>query len=661
MTSRRFTFTLTAPGLPARIGRGFALVLLLLAGVAGLGLHELQAQGKRQLQQVQADRLRHQQALEMLDAIAQVGLQARQALLGTEVDSAVARSRLGDAQDRALALEQALRAQGDRPAPLWLAGLLDGLTTTRGQSTQLLDEALSQSRDGRPAEALRTFHSRGQVAEALWRSQAEELQRQLGQQVQAAQGRAEEASQRQWLQYFAWGLTALLLGLLVAWRAVRQTREELERRLRTLATRDNPLAAAPAATPAVAQEAPPSVPARGARVASGFPAAPAFQNARARSGRSLGLPSRAAAGDWSALDNVAGALTRAGSSVLGAGAAHALVPGGPGGSGAPTLPVKPNGEPAAEPAVQAGAGAASSPPPADALVAAAPAAPATTAPLRPREELVRDAVAAATRSGLVVSQVVANMEDIGATGRRIAEIVAVIDSIAFQTNLLALNAMVEAAHGDAQGAAGGAAADVRNLAQRATQAAREIKALISAGVPTGPGEGAGSTFGSAGVTAALQQDASQTMDALLASVQQAADLIGQVHRAAEGGVAANLPVVVQSVEQLDRMQRNHAALVEQSAGTAEALRLQAERLQKVLGAFKLLQQTQQAAWSAHTAIRTARERSRDQVGDSGLGGFVPDLPGRADSALRPGRSLGRPGSAPRPGGDETPGSGWTPF
>jgi hypothetical protein len=116
-------------------------------------------------------------------------------------------------------------------------------------------------------------------------------------------------------------------------------------------------------------------------------------------------------------------------------------------------------------------------------------------------------------------------------------------------------------------------------------------------------------------------------------VQQAAELVTQVRRAAESQAPA--AAVAESMEQLDRMQRNHTALVEQSAASAESLRLQAERLQKVLGAFKLLQQTQQAAWGAHTAIRSASERSRQP--DSGFGGLV------------------KPGDEPPAGG------GWTSF
>jgi hypothetical protein len=618
MTTRLFTSARAVPSEPARLGRGFALLLLLLALVAGLGLYELHALGSRQQAQASLDAGRTRQAQELRVAIGQAGLLVRQALLPADSAAATAlQLRLAEAQDRAAVLELALRSGAGAAAPAWLASQLDELGRARSQTVQLHAEALQQSRDGHQPEALRTLATRAEVAEARWLSQADELLRQLDLQAQAAQVQTQEARQRQLLQFFAWSLTALLLGALLAWSAVQRLREALERGLRTVAS-EAPSHAAASATArsatAVADLAPPAAAGRGARAGAGVPLNPVLPRPDRAAG-TLKVSRRSAdagGGDGSAFDRLAGSLTRAGS--------EAMAP-------AP----RPNAAPAA-------VGADLSTPPATVAGPVQPASlasgnlSATVPSDRPCDEVVRDAVAAATRGGLVVSQVVANIEDIGATGRRIAETVALIDSIAFQTNLLALNAVVEAAHSEARSGAvlpgvipgaarvpsatAGAAADVRSLAQRATQAAREIKALITAGASASAAGGSSPT--ASGLTAALQQDASQTMDALLTSVQQAAELVTQVRRAAESQAPAG--VVAESMEQLDRMQRNHTALVEQSAASAEALRLQAERLQKVLGAFKLLQQTQQAAWGAHTAIRSASERSRQP--DSGFGGLV---------------------------------------
>jgi hypothetical protein len=705
MTSRLTIPFLTATSEPARLGRGFALLLSMLAGVAGLGLYELRSLGERQQQQAALDAQRSRQGQELLATVSQVGLLARQTVLsaaspegradakpGGKTDprtdpqaeaakaeggrperagmpraaTASTAQRLAEAQDRAAALELALRGATAQAAPAWLAGQLDDLASARAQTLQLLTEAQRQARDGRAAEALHTLTARAELAETRWRSLAEELVRQLDLHGAAAQKTAQEARQRQLLQFFAWSLTALLLGAALAWNAVQRLREALQRNLRTVAGPASKAAAGARSggfSRAAAADAPTPLAAVGSARAASGPGAQAGPAARAAAtvsapGSSL-LRRREAERDWSALDRLAGALTRAGSTV------HA-----PAGSGAPTkaaLPSTPAANEVDLPVPLPGATAPSSPSAPAASTAAADqglttALPPLGLPTRPREELLRDAVAAASRGGLVVSQVVANIEDIGATGRRIAEIVAVIDSIAFQTNLLALNAVVEAAHAEArdaaplpgsaqagQSVAAGVAADVRSLAQRATQAAREIKALIAAGAPATAGEGASASAASA----ALQQDASQTMDALLVSVQKAADLVAQVRQAAQGDEGA----LNQSLEQLERLQNSHSALAEQSASSAESLRQQAERLQKVLGAFKLLQQTQQAAWGAHNAIRNARDRARFELGaDSGFGTTTDPAGGWGSlPAARKG------GSGPAKPDEGQAGGGWAPF
>lgn len=220
------------------------------------------------------------------------------------------------------------------------------------------------------------------------------------------------------------------------------------------------------------------------------------------------------------------------------------------------------------------------------------------------------AVEAARRGGEVVSQVVGNLEDITSASRRIVDIVGVIDTIAFQTNLLALNATVEAAHAGAQG--GGAAqvaAEVRTLAQRAATAAREIKALI------------GSALQKVESGGQLVLESGHTMDAIVTSVQCVTDIVGHIGKvsaqaeAAPPESAGSHALVVQqsvqmSVRQLDEMTQQNVALVQKSSATAQSLQVQAERLQKVVAAFKLLQHTQEAAWTAHTTIAGARRSSR---------------------------------------------------
>jgi methyl-accepting chemotaxis protein len=239
------------------------------------------------------------------------------------------------------------------------------------------------------------------------------------------------------------------------------------------------------------------------------------------------------------------------------------------------------------------------------------------------DELVAAAVAAAERGGKVVSQVVANLDEIATSSRKIGEIVSVIDQIAFQTNLLALNAAVQAAKAGAQG--GGfamVAGEVRGLAQRAANAAKEIKGLVNASTERVESGGQ------------LVRDASATMEHLMVTVQSVTEIIGRL-----GGQAvpeSELAQVGDSMHKLEELTQRNVALAQESAGAAEALRSQAERLQKVVGAFRLLQQTQEAAWTAHNAITSARERARGSShGGSGMALWgqdrrPPATPGKGD-------------------------------
>jgi methyl-accepting chemotaxis protein len=167
----------------------------------------------------------------------------------------------------------------------------------------------------------------------------------------------------------------------------------------------------------------------------------------------------------------------------------------------------------------------------------------------------------AGRGGEVVAQVVSTMDAINASSRQIAEIITVIDGIAFQTNILALNAAVEAARAGEQGRGFAVVAgEVRTLAQRSAAAAREIKTLISASVErveTG---------------ARLVGDAGRTMGEISHAAREQSAGLGQVN---------------QSVGELDRMTQQNAALVEQSAAAAESLKQQAARLAEVVATFRL--------------------------------------------------------------------------
>ncbi|BEP94659.1 hypothetical protein GmRootA79_30430 [Acidovorax sp. A79] len=194
---------------------------------------------------------------------------------------------------------------------------------------------------------------------------------------------------------------------------------------------------------------------------------------------------------------------------------------------------------------------------------------------RQANQLATTAAQAATRGGEVVAQVVESMQHITSSSRKIADIIGVIDGIAFQTNILALNAAVEAARAGEQGRGFAVvASEVRGLAQRSASAAKEIKELISASVDTvetGSGQVA---------------QAGQSMDEIVASVRRVSDLIGEI-TASSSEQRDGIGQVNQAVSNLDQMTQQNAALVEESAAAAASLRDQAQRLAEVVSVFNV--------------------------------------------------------------------------
>jgi methyl-accepting chemotaxis protein len=194
---------------------------------------------------------------------------------------------------------------------------------------------------------------------------------------------------------------------------------------------------------------------------------------------------------------------------------------------------------------------------------------------RTASSLASDAAAVAATGGEVVSQVVATMEDINQSSRRIADIIGVIDGIAFQTNILALNAAVEAARAGEQGRGFAVvASEVRSLAQRSAQAAREIKDLI------------GTSVEKVESGSKLVARAGQTMGGIVSSVQRVSQIIGEISAAATEQSQGITQVNV-AVSNLDQMTQQNAALVEESAAAADSLKQQAQTLATSMQQFRL--------------------------------------------------------------------------
>jgi methyl-accepting chemotaxis protein len=188
--------------------------------------------------------------------------------------------------------------------------------------------------------------------------------------------------------------------------------------------------------------------------------------------------------------------------------------------------------------------------------------------------LARAASGVAERGGAVVEQVVGTMHEIHAASGKIAEIIGVIDGIAFQTNILALNAAVEAARAGEQGRGFAVVAgEVRNLAHRSAAAAREIKALIE------------NSVASVSAGSRLVEQAGDTMREVVTSVQRVTDIMAEI-TAASAEQTAGIEQVGVAVIQMDQVTQQNAALVEEAAAAAEAMLDQATSLAQAVSVFR---------------------------------------------------------------------------
>jgi methyl-accepting chemotaxis protein len=190
-------------------------------------------------------------------------------------------------------------------------------------------------------------------------------------------------------------------------------------------------------------------------------------------------------------------------------------------------------------------------------------------------ELAANASKVALDGGTLVVQVIETMRGINESSKKIADIIGVIDGIAFQTNILALNAAVEAARAGEQGRGFAVvAAEVRSLAQRSAEAAKEIKALITASVER------------IDKGTALVDRTGATMRGIVDAIQRVTSIMGEIS-VASAEQSAGVQAVGGAVAQMEESTQHNAAMVEQTAAAAEGLKHQAEELVQAMSVFKL--------------------------------------------------------------------------
>ncbi|MDD2925096.1 methyl-accepting chemotaxis protein [Rhodoferax sp.] len=271
---------------------------------------------------------------------------------------------------------------------------------------------------------------------------------------------------------------------------------------------------------------------------------------------------------------------------------------------------------------------------------------------RQASTLAANASSVAEKGGAVVREVVSTMEEINHSSRKIADIIGVIDGIAFQTNILALNAAVEAARAGEQGRGFAVvASEVRGLAQRSAEAAKEIKMLINTSVD----KVASGTQ--------LVSDAGATMNDIVQSVRKVAEVINEI-TATSGEQSAGISEINSAIGNLDQMTQQNAALVEQSAAAAESMRGQASQLAQAVSVFKtsasspslaqlpprdITPRPQQVAYRrpAQLPPASARPALRDKPVLSGKPapkqlGSTPKAPARTTAKAAPGVAAGKP-------------------
>ncbi|MDS0851115.1 methyl-accepting chemotaxis protein [Burkholderia cenocepacia] len=271
---------------------------------------------------------------------------------------------------------------------------------------------------------------------------------------------------------------------------------------------------------------------------------------------------------------------------------------------------------------------------------------------RQASSLAANASDIANKGNTVVGQVVGTMGEINDSSAKIADIIAIIEGIAFQTNILALNAAVEAARAGEEGRGFAVVAgEVRSLAQRSSSAAKEIKALIDASVER---IRTGST---------LVDEAGRTMSDVIGAVQRVTDIMGEIAAASEEQ-SSGIDQVARAVAQMDEVTQQNAALVEEAAAAAQSLEEQAARLRETAAVFQLDDEAARAGAVVAVARQAPRAPSAPAAAPAAPTAARVErdaAPKRAPVVATPARKPAAASAAPAPAVATAGGDDWETF
>ncbi|MEO5795232.1 MAG: methyl-accepting chemotaxis protein [Rhodoferax sp.] len=541
---------LTSLSISSRLGLGFGCMLVLVIAMAAVGQTSV-GMVRDQMQQITGTNATKTKLVNsMLENVSTLGIQSRSAAMLTEIDAKRSGELIKQIQDtfvlydkREAELSSMFKTAGTTRAE---QDLLKEITDLGRKIRPELDAALKSSLDGDTVAASTGLMSRVDPSETLWRAKLAELSELQNVLNNDATAEAEQTLGRTRLTGGLLVLLALALGGLIAWRITASITQPLGRAV------------------VVAE-----------RIARGDLTSQVEVRIHDETGRLL----EAIAAMQDRLRSVVGEISQTAESIQ---IASAEVASG-------NLDLSQRTEQAATNLQGA----------ATALSDLTGTVGQSAGSARQANTLAASASEVAKRGGEVVLQVVKTMDEISASSKTIADIIGVIDGIAFQTNILALNAAVEAARAGEQGRGFAVvASEVRNLAVRSATAAREIKALI------------GTSVERVQVGNNLANHAGQTIQELVQSVQRVSDIMGEITSATEEQ-SQRIGLVSYSMEQLDAVTQQNAALVEEGAAAADSLQDQAGKLTQMVRTFRLTRDGSQAqAWEepapAVLAVRALR-------------------------------------------------------